>query len=183
MPHTLVPVHIRPHLVSFLFREFKAQNHVYEGKKIKVAKLTTASPLGKVLRMYMEKTYKKPVCDKSSQIFLKVAEYVHPSGSIEYPDGRSCFLQLPKAGELFLNNYLELNFETALMYSIHSWSESKTGQGINEVIISFLEKYNLEEYNYTILGIRRDYYRKRRAGYFNPSVHFNPLSNTVEAVR
>jgi hypothetical protein len=182
MPHTFVPVHIRPHLVSFLFREFKPEKCTIEGAEITVAKLSTKSPVGKTIRLYMEKTYKKPVCDTTPLIYLKVEEHLKKTGIYKYPDGRSSYLFLPKEGQEYLNDHLEGLFETALMYSIYSWHKSNSDQGINDAIVSFLTEFNLEEYNYTILGIRRDYYRKRKAGYFENKVAYNPFNGKVETL-
>lgn len=180
MPHQLVPVSIKPHLIPFLFKEFEAVLDSSSGIQINVAKHTIQSPMGKILRSLMQISHKKVPCDTIPQIFLKVQEKYKYTGIFHFADGRTGFLYLPEEAQGFLNEHLQKLFDISLMNSIHSWSKSNTDQGINDAIVSFLETYNLEEYNYTLLGIRRDYYRKRKARYFESSVFYNTMSNKIE---
>lgn len=179
MPHTFVPVHIRPHLISFLFREFKPEEATVYGKRETVAKVSTLSPLGKILRLCMEKTYKKPLCDKTGHIFLKVGAKVTFSRDLKYTDGRSSFLVLPEPGQQFLNDHLETLFETASMFFIHSWHQKKGDESLDTGILTFFDKYDLEEFDFNVLRIRRDYYRKLKAGYFQSAVCVNPTTHHV----
>lgn len=184
MSHTLVPVHIKPHLVPFLFKEFKAVDCNVDGKTIKAVKVTTFTHLGRIIRMLLEKTYTKPSCDKLPQIFLQVEEapttqaFLRPH--FKYVDGRSSFLKLPESGQLILNGELERSFENACMFYIYCWHENNKDQGIKKGIIKFLEKFNLEEYDKTVTSIRRDFYRKLKSGYFVGNIQFNPISQRIE---
>jgi len=184
MSHALVPVHIKPHLVPFLFKEFKAVDCVIDGIAVKAVKVTNHTSLGKFIRLLLEKTYTKPSCDKSTQLFLQVGEtpklQAYLRGHYRYVSGEASFLKLPSAGQEFLNSYLQLIFETAMMYYIYSWNEKKGNDGIEPGIIKFLSKYNLEEFNYSIISIRRDYYRKLKSGYFVGNIQFNPLTQRIE---
>jgi len=184
MSHTLVPVHIKPHLVPFLFKEFKAVDCLLDGKTVKAAKVTNFTTLGKFIRLLLEKTYTAPSCDKLPQLFLQVEEapkiqsFLRPH--YKFVDGRSSFLQLPEAGQEFINSYLELIFETAMMFYINSWHEKKGEDGIEPGILKFLSKYNLEEFDYSIISIRRDYYRKLKSGYFIGNIQFNTITQRIE---
>ena len=184
MPHTLVPVSIKPHLVPFLFKEFKAVDCVVDGREVKAVKVTTYTSLGKFIRLLLEKTYTKPSCDKSTEIFLQVGEapklqaFLRPH--YKYVLGETSYLKLPAAGQEFLNSYLQLIFETAMLFYIYSWHEKKGDDGIEPGIIKFLSKYNLEEFNYSIISIRRDYYRKLKSGYFIGNIQFNPITQCIE---
>lgn len=182
--HTLVPANIKPHLVPFLFRELKPVSVLHENKVVIAAKVTNETPLGVSIRLLLEKSNQKPDCDTSGTIFLRVYEKPtvpkYLKGAFRYADGRSSFLFLPEAGQVFLNKYLEKSFETALMYHVHSWAQKNGEQGINEGIIIFLSEYDLEEYGATADSVRRDYYRKKNAGYFEGNVTVNPITLQLE---
>ena len=184
MPHALVPVTIKPHLIPFLFMELKPLVISRNNKQTVVAKVTNETSLGIFLRLLMKKTYKKNECDESRTIFLRVRENARiPSdlkNTYSYPVGVFSYLYLPEEGQNFLNEHLEKKFNTAIMFYIHSWREKKGSQSIDEGILNFLDKYQLEEYNYTTSRIRREYYRKLESGYFDGKVVFNPVSNELE---
>lgn len=182
--HTLIPAYIKPHLVPFLFKELKSVETVYEGEKIVAAKVTNETALGISIRLLLEKCNKKPTCDIGLTIFLQVQEEpqvpVYLKGMYRYADGRSSYLYLPTAGQNFLNKYLEKSFETSLMYYIHSWHQKEGESGINEGVITFLQKYNLEEHGYKADSVRRTYYRKLKKGYFEANISINPITMELE---
>lgn len=184
MPQTLIPVHLKPHLVPFLFKKLKCVDTVYEGREVKAAKVNNKTSFGRFVRLLLEKSQQKVKCDKSSQTFFLVQEYAKPVGLMKsgykYEDGRAGFLTLPPAGELLINEYLEEEFETASMFFIHARHQAEGDKSLDSAIIDFFEKYNLEEFNYNIPRIRRAYYRKLESGYFAAKVLYNPLSNKLE---
>ncbi len=185
MPHSLIPFTIKPHLVPFLFNELKLVETKNGDKKVSAAKVTCDTVLGRIIRLLLKPTDKKPLCDISHQTFLLVHEQPITKSLLDkdYPhlDGRSSFLYLPKSGEEFINAHLDHIFKTAHLFYIHSWSEKKGDEGIDIGIVKFLSKYNLEEFNFNISRIRRDYYRKRQSGYFDTMVFYNPISNILES--
>lgn len=127
------------------------------------------------MRHVLEKSHVKKRCVTTRQNFLRVKEFVDPTDVINYPDGRSQFLVLPEYGEKFINDYLESFFEVALLYFIHSWHQKKGDEGLETGILTFFEKYDLEEYDFNILRVRRDYYRKLSSGYFKKAVQPKPV--------
>jgi len=185
MPQTLIPVHIKPHLVPFLFKKLKCVECTYEGRAVKAAKVGNNNTLGRIVRLLLEKSQQKVNCDKTSQTFFLVQDYAKPVGLMKnvykYEDGRSGFLFIPPAGEMLINEYLEEEFETASMYFIHARHQAEGEGSLDSAIVEFFEKYDLEEFNYNILRIRRAYYRKLESGYFRARVKYNPISNKLEA--
>lgn len=187
MQHTLLPIHIKPHLVPFFFRKFQFAEYIHEGRKINAAKITNHSSLGRFIRLLLEKSERKVKCDKSSQIFLLVTNYAKPLGlmksAYKYEDGRTGFLYLPEAGEKLINETLQEEFETASMYYIHSRHKSNSTESLDDIILDFFNKYNLEELDFDILRVRRDYYRKVKQGYFRAKVFYDPLTQSVRAAQ
>ena len=182
--HSIIPVYIKPHLVPFLFKELKFEVVLYEGKKIKAARVDNYTHFGRIIRLLLEKSDVKPKCDKVAQNFFLVQNQGRTSPFMRddfgYADGRSSFLFLPKSGEQIINDYLEQKFETAFMFFIYSRHQSKNADPLNDIIIEFLDCYNLEDFDFDISAVRRDYYRKLKAGYFESRVSFNRLTGKVE---
>ncbi len=187
MPQTLIPIHIKPHLVPFLFKKLKCVECNYEGRKVKAAKVTNHTSLGRFTRLLLEKSDRKTVCDKSAQTFLVVSESAKPlaymKGAFKYEDGRSSFLNMPEAGIRLINEYLEEDFETASMFFIHSRYQADGEESLNAGILEFFERYDLEEFEFNIARIRRDYYRKLDSGFFKAKVTFNLISKKLELAR
>ena len=183
MSHTMLPIHIKPHLIPFMFKKLKCVEYFENGVKLKAVKVTTHTAIGKLIRLLVEKTNKMVVCDKTPQIILKLEDQPKTRGvmaqAYQYEDIRSSFCCLPEAGVELLNEYLEDQLQIALMHFINSWHLKKGHEGIDIAIILFLENYNLEEYGYTVTNIRRDYYRKKSAGFFESLVQFDPLGYKV----
>jgi len=183
MSHTLLPIHIKPHLVPFMFKKLKCVEYFENGVLHKAVKVTMHTAIGKLIRLLVEKSHRMVVCDKTPQIILKLEDSPKIEGlkgdAYKYEDIRSSLCYLPAAGEEFLNEYLEDQLEIALMHFINSWHQNKGDEGIDVAILLFLEKYNLEEYGYKVRNIRRDYYRKKQAGFFEPLVQYDPVCYKV----
>ncbi len=185
MSQTLIPIHIKPHLIPFLFKKLKCVDCEYEGKRVKAAKVTNSTSLGRFVRILLEKSQQKVNCDKRAQTFFLVSERAKTlpvmRTEYKYEDGRNGFLFMPPAGELLVNEYLEEEFDTAIMFFIHARHQAEGERSLDSAIIEFFEEYDLEEFNFNILRIRRAYYRKLESGYFKAMVKYNPISNKLEA--
>jgi len=185
MSQTLIPVHIKPHLIPFLFKKLKCVDCTYEGRAVKAARVTNKTSLGRWIRILLEKSQKKVLCDNSLQTFLMVQEVpvieAFMRTSYKYEDGRNGFLILPDGAQKLINEYLEEEFETASMFFIHSRHQAEGEGSLDSAILEFFGKYDLEEFNFNTLRIRRAYYRKLESGYFKAKVKFNPITNKVEA--
>src|SRR5699024_2867185 len=96
MQHSIIPLFIKPHLVPFLFKELKCEIMVYEGKKIKAARVDNRTHFGRIIRLLLEKSDRKPKCDTTCQNYLIVSNRaVTPQifgEDFKQADGRSSFL-------------------------------------------------------------------------------------------
>jgi hypothetical protein len=184
MSQTLVSSHIKPHLVPFLFMELSPIKTKAENKEVIAARVTGDTSLGKIIRLLCKKSVNKIASDKTPTIYFLVEERAENETYIykDYKgdDGRSSFLYIPKSGERLINAHLERIFETALFFHIHSWNAKTGKQTMGEGILVFLEKYNLEEYNYNMSRIKKSYYRKVNTGYFDAKVTVNPVNGCIE---
>lgn len=166
MPRTLIPANIRPHLVAFLFMEFRGVDANIEGRKAKAIKVSTRNSLGKIIRLLVQKTDRKKACDESHSIYLSITE--QKSGTeyfgriYRYSDGRSSFLELPEEGVRIINDHLESVFRTSMMFFLLGW-ESKGGEKeVQKGLNKFMDQYRLLEFGFDPESLRRNFYRWKK---------------------
>ena len=183
MSSTVIPVHIKSHLIPFLVKKLKYVDCEYEGAKVKGVKITTHSNIGKYIHLLLPKSFKKHECIVTPQILFIIEEQPKIKATLavahKYEDVRSTFCNITMANQELINDYLQDQFETAMMYYIKAHEDSTELGGIREGIIRFLKYYNLEDYGYSEMQIRQDFYRKRKKDYFTPTVEFNPVTSKV----
>lgn len=157
----LIPAHIKPYLVPFLYKEFKGVEATYFGKQVKAVKISSKSNLGKIINLLVEKSDGYKPCDTTAPIFFLVQNRTRErtyEGSIRYVSGKHSFLMLPELGVRIINDMLTTNFEIA----INSYIEGKRSNGnvkLNDAIMEVCLDYQLFEFGFDIPGIRRKYYR------------------------
>src|SRR5690625_6401038 len=71
-------VHIREHLVPFLYQEFDGVERVFSGRKVKVVRITNKSSLGKWLTAMLEHTNKE-IKVSNYNIYLSIDDREHRS--------------------------------------------------------------------------------------------------------
>lgn len=162
MSRSTVPVHIRPHLVPFFFKEFEGIESLYLNKKVKAAKISTQKPLGKFIRLLLERTPYPESADKF-HMFLSIQDREQSKdffGQIyKCHNGNNSFLKLPEEGAALLNDHLEDIFRTSLMYYIEGHLKNNPKAEIRGAIDFFLIEYDLYERGFGIESLRRYYYR------------------------
>lgn len=171
MSHSLVPIYIKPHLIPWLISYFPTSKKGITKNDIDVYKLCMNTAMGKMIRMLVQKTHKKPMYDKTSDIFFRVTNTIDGRSIcrdiLKVSDGESSFLELPEYAVDLFNEHLEDQLKLAMFYFIHAWKIKKGEGGLRVAVETFLTKYKLEEQGYTINGVTRAYYRKLNAGYFD----------------
>ncbi len=169
MSRSTVPVQIRPHLVPFFFEEFEGIEALYLNKRVKAARISTKKPLGKFLRLLMEKS-DAPERPEKFHMYLSIQDREYSKdffGQIyKCASGKNSFLKLPAEGSKLINDHLENIFRTSMIYFIEGHiAENESGQ-IRKAIDIFLMKYDLYENGFEVESIRRYYYRVIGDGYF-----------------
>jgi len=162
MSRSVVPVIIRPHLVPFFLKEFEGTEALYLNKRVKAAKISTSKPLGKFIRLLIEKTALPEHVDKF-HMYLSIQDR---EGSPEFfgqiykcANGTNSFLKLPEAGATLINDHLEDIFRTSMIYYVQGHIKYNPRAQITQAIDYFLIEYDLYECGFGIETLRRYYYR------------------------
>lgn len=169
MARSIVPVNIRPHLIPFLYQEFEGVEASYIKTKVKAAKISTRSNLGKIIRLLMEKT-DMPEKVENFNMFLNVQDQEQSKffGSVfKAQSGKNTFLRLPPEAVKFINDYLEDMFRLSFVAFVVGYTSETKQKDIfapnrnpSEAIDIFIESYNLLEHGFCRATLHRYYYRE-----------------------
>lgn len=165
----LVPVEIRPHLVSFLFKELDGKEASYMDTKSKSIKIYPFSSLGKVLHGQLVEHIKIGRNDQYI-LFLSIEK------KTKFEFSGQLYIQVNKLYERLLlaeenvkniNNLLEDIFRISFTYYINGFlenTENKThsrNKLITTAIDNFIDKYQLLEVGFSTDTLRRLFYREK----------------------
>lgn len=166
MSRSVVPVNIRPHLVPFLFNEFQGVEENYLHSKVKAAKISTRTVIGKMIRILTEKT-ETPIKASKYNVFLSIQDVEAGSffgGVYKFQSGTYSFLRLPEVGSELLNEYLEDYFRLTLISFVLGYSVKHEKGDISTAINIFLDTFNLREYGFSAPTLRKIYDRESKPG-------------------
>lgn len=160
----LIPVTIRPHLVSFLFKELEGKEASYMNTKSKTIKIYPFSSLGKILYSQLINHIKIGRNDQYL-IFLSIEK----KRNLEF-QGQLCMevkklyenLLLPEANVRNINNLLEDIFRISFIYYVDGCMEHSNEPSITRAVDCFIEKYELLEVGFSNETLRRLYYREKK---------------------
>jgi hypothetical protein len=162
MSRSTVPVHIRPHLVPFFFKEFEGIEALHLNRKVKAAKISTKKPLGKFIRLLLERSPRPEQADKF-QMFLSIQDREHSReffGEVyKCVNGSDSVLKRPQPGVQLINDHLEDIFRTSLIYFVEGHIKYNSKAEIRQAVDYFLLDYDLYEHSFGIESLRRYYYR------------------------
>jgi hypothetical protein len=170
----LIPVHIRPHLVSFLFKELEGKEASYMNTKSKTIKIYPFSSLGKILYSQLVNHIKIGRNDQYL-IFLSIEK----KRNLEF-QGQLCMevkklyenLLLPEPNVRNINNLLEDIFRIAFIYYVQGCLEHDKEANVTKAIERFIDKYELLEAGFSNETLRRLYYREK-----SKNKHLSRLQN------
>jgi hypothetical protein len=158
----LISVNIRPHLVSFLFKELEGKEASYMNVKSKSIKIYPFSSFGKILYSQLNNVKigrndkfiiflsieKKRNLDFQGQLYIEVKKLYEK-------------LLLPEYNVKNINNLLEDIFRISFMYYIDGCLEQDKEANITKAIDRFIDKYELLEVGFSNENLRRLYYREK----------------------
>lgn len=159
----LIPVNIRPHLVSFLFKELEGKEASYMSVKSKSIKIYPFSSLGKILYSQLVNHVKIGRNDQFL-IFLSIEKKrnLEFQGQL-YIEVKKLYeeLLLPESNVKNINNLLEDIFRISFMYYVDGCLEHDKEANITKAIDRFIDKYELLEVGFSNENLRRLYYREK----------------------
>ncbi len=167
----IVPLTLRPHLVSFLMKEMKGETSSYAGTRITVCEISRKSFIGKYLLEHLEKI-KYPV--KNISRFNFFAEIKAGSRSHREVRASGAFYKREKLGDTFVylpERYVdEVNqlFEEQFRSAFYNYVEARAEDDlwVTQAILLFIDKYNLFECDMNQDQLRQLYNRIKKNGQF-----------------
>lgn len=183
MQKELINVHIRPHLISFLFQELEGEiKAVYDTKTIKLAHVTNASILGRLIHVFRSRavTVKSKNKINGFSIFLSI-DSESPEETKASINSRTWLehsqIQFLPEDVKLLNDHLDSVFRIALVQYIKGYvkgvdSAHKTSEAIHEFML--LHKLYATELDPE--SLRRYYYNSVKKNHLLNRLQ-NPIGN------
>lgn len=165
----IIPLTLRPHLVSFLMKEMKGETITFAGSRVAVYDISRKSFIGKYLLEHLEKI-KYPV--KNISRFNFFAEIKASSRSHREVRATGAFYKKEKLGDTFVylperyvdevNHLFEEQFRSAFFNFVEARAESDLW--ITQAILLFIDKYQLFECELNQDQLRQVYNRMKKSG-------------------
>lgn len=163
----VVPLTLRPHLVSFLLKEMIGEERTYAGYKCKIIDIPRRSYIYNFLLEKIEKTdyplknisafnIYLDVKAKSRKRFIAKGKFFQ-----EETMGRS-FVYLPQEYMEEVNDLFEHIFRNTF-YS-YVTAKAENNEAVTSAILSFIDKYELFEAHVSQPQLRQLYYRIKASG-------------------
>lgn len=167
MSSNIVPLRLRPHLVSFLMTEMNGESRSFAGYRCKILNISRYSFVGAYLLEHLVKIeYPVKNIDKFN-IFLDVKatsrkRYIAQGNFYKIESLGKSFVELPQEFSETINNTFEQQFRSAFFHYVDARAENN--ERITQAILSFIEKYDLFEANITQIQLRKMYYKIKSEG-------------------
>lgn len=161
---SLLPITIRPHLVSFFFHEVKGEEVRYLKYRSKAFTLHKSAALNAIISIVMIEA-DIPVKPSNLHILLDIDETESNKqfrGTIYQPvSGQKHFLKVPEDTNKVINDLMEDMFRMSFFYYVQGHIENRSSKEITliDAIYKFMEKYELLEHGFNMDSLRRMYYR------------------------
>ena len=150
----LVPLHIRPHLIPFLFKELEGSEVLHLNKKVKACKVSSRSNLGFMIRTALQKT-DKPVKCGHYYVYLALDDDFVDGKLYNVVNGKNSFLHVPEYQEKKINEILEDLFRMAFVYSTKGMLKNNKSLLVRDAIAEFMTEYQMDDYGFDLESVRR----------------------------
>lgn len=163
---SVVPIHIRPHLVPFFFKESEGKEEGYANKRVKAVLFSPmVSTVGRIIRLLMTKAG-RPLNVANFNLFLTISDDGNGkkySGQFyKHENGRNSFLMLPQDASDDINDLLEDMFRMSFISYMNGCIENNDEAVVISAIDKFIDKYDLLEFGFSNDTLRRLYYREKK---------------------
>lgn len=167
MNSNIIPLVLRPHLVSFLMKEMQGEGKTFAGFKCKTIKINSYSFVGKFLLEHLEKLDYPIKNIQRFNIFLDVQassrkRFVTKGQFYKVEALGSSYVYLPEAFTETINNIFEQQFRNSFYHYVDARVDSN--MLVTTAIQSFIDKYDLFEANMTTSQLHKLYYRMKKEG-------------------
>jgi len=162
--NNLITCSIRPHLVSFLYKELSGEDQaIYEDKKVKLAKVCKSSFLGQLIDLFkINIDVSKTNTITGYSIFFRMVDNELPTGVFHEKRQKStAILQLQKKDVVTLNNYLDSLYDTSLVEFVKGYTRQKTTKKsfVFEAVDLFMQDHDLYATETDPSALVQRYYR------------------------
>ena len=154
-------------MVSFFFKESDGKEAMYGNKRVKPIVFSTASSIGKIVRLLMVKSEKPQKIDHFNMVLTisdNATSKTYDGALYTFVNGRNNWLKLPEEANQDINDLLEDIFKMAFIYYVNGCVENNTDSGVIYAIDNFINKYDLLEFGLSTDTLRRLYYREKKRG-------------------
>ncbi|MFA9191119.1 hypothetical protein AAGV28_07020 [Flavobacterium sp. FZUC8N2.13] len=163
---SIVPIQIRPHLVSYFFKESDGKEHAYANKRVKTVIYTSdISGIGRIIRRLMEKADRHLNVDHFN-LCLTISDLNNKKsykGEIyKFANGANSYLRLPQEANDDINDLLEDLFRMSFISYMNGCIENNSQAVVLKAIDKFIAKYDLEEFGFCNDSLRQLYYREKK---------------------
>lgn len=163
----VVPLTLRPHLVSFLLKEMVGEERLFAGFKCKILEIPKRSYLYDFLLQKVEKTDFPVKNITSFNIFLDIKatsrkRFVAKGKFHQIQSMGKSFVYLPQEYVEEVNDLFEQLFRTTFYSYVTAKSDNQ--EQISTSILSFIDKYELFEAGISQPQLRKLYYRIKDSG-------------------
>lgn len=167
MNSNIVPLRLRPHLVSFLMKEMQGESKTFAGYRCKVLNVPGYSFVGSFLLDHLEKINYPIKNIETFNIFLDVKatsrkRFISEGKFYKVESLGKSFVYLPEEFVQTVNNIFEQQFRNSFFNYVDARVENKSL--VTQAILGFIEKYDLFEANVTQPQLRKMYYRMKEDG-------------------
>lgn len=167
MNSNIVPLNLRPHLVSFLMKEMPGESKGFAGYRCTVFNIPTYSFAGSFLLEKLEKIDYPVKNIQSFSMYLDVKatsrkRYVSKGKFYKVESMGRSFVYLPEEFVESINNIFEQQFRLAFYHFVDARLDNKGL--ISKTIVEFIDKYDLFECNISQMQLRQLYYKLKKEG-------------------
>jgi hypothetical protein len=160
MPKQTVPVKIKPHLIPFFYKEFKAAADAdYFKIKAKACKITIDSSIGKLFTAILQSEIKA----ENFYIYFSVPEKINekPAAHIyQINKNKNELIKVTPKLAIDLNYLFEDLFRFAFVNTVFIAKKYAPHLQYQNIILDFMKEYNLEEYGFRLDSMRKLYNRE-----------------------
>jgi hypothetical protein len=162
LPMIKVPIQIRPHLIPFLYYDFKnISDDSFDKISTKSCEIKKDTAIGKIVLAILENQDCINV-NKKLYIYFSVPKNINKASCAhiyQIKKNKEELVKVPEKIAKDLNYIFQDFFLFAFVNSIKNIKKYAPHEKVKDLILDFMNKYNLDEYGFRLDSLRRLYDR------------------------